>query len=816
MSRREKRDIKYEMIGLSLVAFALFALAGFLTPAVGKIGHFISTALMVTAGSGRLLVPFLILFAGIHLLVKRTFNPSVKGAGTIILFITFLTYLHLGFDPNNSFSAAKQGLGGGFIGALPAYLLLPYFGIIGTKIILTTLFLVGVTLTTGTSIVELSQVLVSKLSSGLRSLWHWLINFLFTEENKSNPTKNNRAEKSKRKREKAINKNAKKHTEKINSDTAESPPGTSLDIMEGKDSQAFKQMPDKGEEESQGEQFASLFPVEDRNSSFYLPSPAMLKPAPRTNNKNEQVTKERSHLLEQILANFGITAKVINVSAGPAITRYEIQPPPGIKVSRIAGLADDIALGLAASGVRIEAPIPGKAAVGIEVPNQEINSVQLRELLESKEFTKNISKLSVALGKDIAGSAIIADLGRMPHLLVAGATGAGKSVCINTIICSILFKARPEEVKLLMVDPKMVELANYNGIPHLVSPVVTDPKKAAGALRWAVREMEQRYELFAAAGVRDISRYNQMCIEAQRKPPASNAINKTEPNGEQNNIPDSASIGKDSETPAKIQSETQYQTAAGAKVNGTSQGKQQGTDREAHSGNVPPAPLPYIVIIIDELADLMMVAPADVEDAICRLAQMARACGIHLIIATQRPSVDVITGLIKANVPSRISFAVSSQTDSRTILDMGGAEKLLGKGDMLFYPVGAPKPVRVQGAFLSDNEVESVVDFLKDQANPIYNEEVLQQSVEQQKDQDNEDWDDLLPQAAQIFIESGTASISMLQRRLHVGYARAARLVDIMERRGIVGGYEGSKPRQVLMTWEQYLQVFGEKQAQAN
>lgn len=437
------------------------------------------------------------------------------------------------------------------------------------------------------------------------------------------------------------------------------------------------------------------------------------------------------------MESFGVKAKILQVSRGPAITRYEIQPPPGVKVSRIVSLADDIALSMAASDVRIEAPIPGKAAVGIEVPNKEISMVHLRDLLEAQEFVQSGSKLTIALGKDIAGNPEVADLAKMPHLLIAGATGSGKSVCLNTLIASILFKATPDEVKLLMIDPKMVELATYNGIPHLVNPVVTDSKKAATALRWAVREMERRYEFFAQAGVRDITRYNKL-------------FKKKEPGGGQ--------------------------------------------------------PLPLIVVIIDELADLMMVAPADVEDAVCRLAQMARAAGIHLVVATQRPSVDVITGLIKANIPSRISFAVSSQIDSRTILDMSGAEKLLGKGDMLFNPVGAPKPVRIQGAFLSDREVEDLVNYLKKQAEPIYDEEILSSEPEEEAMPKIEDG--LLPQAVKIFIESGHASISMLQRRLHIGYARAARLIDIMEQRGIVGGYEGSKPRSILMTLEQYNQVF--------
>ena len=446
---------------------------------------------------------------------------------------------------------------------------------------------------------------------------------------------------------------------------------------------------------------------------------------------------EGAKKLEDTLASFGVSAKVINVTRGPTVTRYELQPSAGVKVSRIVNLSDDIALNLAASGVRIEAPIPGKAAIGIEVPNKEINMVRVREVLESSEFTQHPSKLAFAIGKDISGECVIADIGKMPHLLIAGATGSGKSVCINSLIVSLLYKASPEEVKLLMIDPKVVELGVYNGIPHLLIPVVTEPKKAAGALNWAVQEMVNRYKLFADKAVRDLKGFNELA----RK------------NGE--------------------------------------------------------PPLPQIVIIIDELADLMMVAPNDVEDAICRLAQMARAAGMHLVIATQRPSVDVITGVIKANIPSRISFSVSSQIDSRTILDMAGAEKLLGRGDMLFHPVGRPKPVRLQGANITDAEVERVVEYVKAQCNAVYDDNIIEEinsedSLPENADDDN---DELLSRAIELVVENGQASVSLIQRKFKVGYARAARIVDQMEARGIVGGYEGSKPRQILISKQQWQEM---------
>lgn len=440
--------------------------------------------------------------------------------------------------------------------------------------------------------------------------------------------------------------------------------------------------------------------------------------------------------LETTLKSFGVEAKVIQINKGPTVTRYELSPSQGVKVSKIVNLADDIALNLAASGIRIEAPIPGKAAVGIEVPNKETQSVYLRTVLESEAFKEHSSRLAFALGEDIAGNPVVTDIAKMPHLLIAGATGSGKSVCINTLITSILYKAKPDEVKLLLVDPKVVELSVYNGIPHLLIPVVTDPKKASAALNWAVREMLQRYNDFAANGVRDIKGFNAMMEE------------KGDPKGK----------------------------------------------------------MSQIVIIIDELADLMMAAPGEVEDAICRLAQMARAAGMHLIIATQRPSVDVITGVIKANIPSRLAFAVSSGIDSRTILDTVGAEKLLGKGDMLFYPSGQSKPARLQGAFVTDREVEDIVDFLRKSGRPNYDQQTIDQITTTGKvGGDDGEADEFFEAAVELVLEKEKASVSMLQRQFRIGYNRAARLMDDLERRGIVGPEEGSKPRRVLITraeWE--------------
>ncbi|HBE77348.1 MAG TPA: cell division protein FtsK [Firmicutes bacterium] len=439
---------------------------------------------------------------------------------------------------------------------------------------------------------------------------------------------------------------------------------------------------------------------------------------------------DQSRKLEETLASFGIQVKVIDVHYGPVITRYDLQPAPGVKVSRIVNLADDLALALAARGLRLEAPIPGKAAIGVEVPNQEAQIVTFRDILDAKTFW-NSSRLCVGLGMDIAGEVVLADLSKMPHLLVAGATGSGKSVCINTLIMSILYKAYPDEVKFIMIDPKMVELSMYNGIPHLMAPVVTEAKKAAGILKVVVNEMERRYKLFAEARVRDLDKYNAQAAET--------------------------------------------------------------------------AILPYIVVIIDELADLMMLAPVEVEDCICRLAQMARATGIHLVVATQRPSVDVITGLIKANISSRIAFAVSSQIDSRTILDSQGAERLLGRGDMLFSPIGSMKPRRVQGALVNEKEIEAVISHWKSQGEPKYQEHFV--NIPDHKETVLEAEDELLWDAVRVIIDYGSASASILQRRLKVGYTRAARLVDQMEAKKMIGPYEGSKPREVYITARQLEEI---------
>ncbi len=497
---------------------------------------------------------------------------------------------------------------------------------------------------------------------------------------------------------------------------------------------------------------------EEKIKSYILPSIECLNLPKSSNASNyEAERKMNAEKLTNTLRSFGVETKIVGISQGPSVTRYEIQPAAGVKISKITNLADDIALNLAASGVRIEAPIPNKAAVGIEVPNKNRRMVSMREVIDQPQYKEAKSKLTVALGKDITGEFVYSDLVKMPHLLIAGTTGSGKSVCLNSMIVSILYNATPDEVKLLMIDPKQVEFTVYNGIPHLLVPVVSDPRKASGALAWAVTEMLTRYKTFSEHSVRDISGYNSIC---------------------------------------------------------ESEGKKK---------------MPQIVIFIDELSDLMMAAPNEVEDSICRLAQMARAAGMHLVIATQRPSVDVITGIIKANIPSRISLSVSSQVDSRTIIDSVGAEKLLGNGDMLYYPVGIPKPIRVQGCYLSDKEVENVVNFIKKQEQSSYDDDVIKEidknaansGVKKKDSTSSEDGeagpsDEMLPKAIEVVVEAQSASTTLLQRKLKLGYARAARIVDELEERGIIGPYEGAKPRKVLVSKQQWLEMNALAQGGAN
>lgn len=751
-----REGLKMEIAGLCLVSLSLLVFICLFNPAMGFLGGVFERVLMVLAGEGRFLLPLLTGVLGWRLITSgRKVQLAQNICGSVLLLLMLLTLLHTLIPADYAARSLLQGDGGGLIGAALSTLFQQSFGRAGTYVIIFTMGLVGLLMSTGLSLKWLTGLMVSHGQQGVKKnltggvkLVQSALSLRKSSLDESLPMIIDCCDKAQQ-CDRIIQDEEGPEQEPLAEELVyidEVAVSGDKSIYQPDDNTCIKypQLVFSRESQQKCNPGDILRPppesgnilLNNKNKVFNLPPLDLLQVSTLSKGgQSDSDIAQKVRVLEETLKNFGVRARVTRVSRGPAITRYEIQPPPGVKVSRIVGLADDIALGMASTGVRIEAPIPGLAAVGIEVPNKKISTVRLRDLLETDVYWKARSYLTVALGKDIAGHTVTADLAAMPHLLIAGATGSGKSVCLNTIIASILFKAAPEQVKFLIIDPKMVELATYNGIPHLVAPVVTDPKKAATTLRWAVKEMEYRYELFAGIGARDIEKYNAIIRQRGRK-------------------------------------EDQ---------------------------------LPLMVIVIDELADLMMVAPADVEDTVCRLAQMARAGGMHLVVATQRPSVDVITGLIKANIPSRISFSVSSQIDSRTILDMPGAEKLLGRGDMLFYPVGSAKPIRLQGAFVSDREVELLVSYLRKQAVPQDEKNITQDLINLESPSPD---DELMTRAANLIMDTGQASISLLQRRLRIGYARAARLMDMLERRGIVGGPQGSRGRTVLMSQEQYRQTF--------
>ena len=729
-----------ELLGIFLIVIAILLGVSLYFQATGVVGEILTRGFKVILGRGAYILPFLFLLYGINLIKSERIEVTVRVVGLIIMFVVVITILHLDIKPGTEFKFALEGKGGGIVGALILYILRQGLEEVGTYIVLGALGLIGFLLAANLFLANIiSQIrdyiksMVDKLKvkfNKIQARWTQL-----REQRKKEKRKVKKEIEEELDSQEELKKNKQQSKNKLKKSISVSNPNSENNKMkssEVKDKEEdAKKQETKNEEQIREGNFNEV--SEQTDDGYNLPPLSLLQPI--ENVDSSEVNQANSQVLEETLSSFGVEAEVVDVNYGPTITRYEIHPAPGVKVSKISNLSNDIALSLAASDVRIEAPIPGKAAVGIEVPNQEQVMVHLREILESSEFTESSSKLSVGLGKDIAGKSIVADLSAMPHLLVAGATGSGKSVCINSIISSLLYKGSPEEIKMMLIDPKMVELAIYNKIPHLIAPVVTDARKAAAALKWVVEEMENRYELFASNGAKGIKSYNQQF---------------------------------------SAEEETKK--------------------------------LPYIVVVIDELSDLMMVAANEVEDAICRLAQMARAAGIHLIIATQRPSVDVITGVIKANIPSRISFAVSSQTDSRTILDTGGAEKLLGKGDMLFSPVGSQKATRIQGAFISESEVKDLVKYVKEQENPEYAEK-LEKIKDKEITIETEDKDELYEEAVKLVVDK-RASISMLQRRLRIGYTRAARLIDTMEEEGIVGEHRGSKPREVLIDEDDLKELF--------
>ncbi|WP_408954478.1 DNA translocase FtsK 4TM domain-containing protein [Natroniella sp. ANB-PHB2] len=781
---------KYELFGIFLVVLAILNTINLLSQDTGIIGDSLTRGLRFIMGQGIYLVPLLLLLWGIKMIYNSKVKVKISSrmVGVMIIILGFLIASHLGVEHPYEFEAGLQGRGGGIIGAVFLYILRKLFAEIGSYVVLAALFLVGVLLLTDVLLINLllkakvkiekiiivikekfiikKRELINKISNFVPSIKDFFAKLKkddvsASEQNREktdskskqvdlNEKSNNKKTTNKRKKKVSkVNKNKSskkvKKKKKSKSDTTSKEQsieqakqeiaateekveeGQAEEVVTGKDNRPKKRIKKKLNDNATIKQEKLDF------EEYQLPDLSLL------NLEEEEVDGfvDKTEILKETLDNFGVRAEITDVNYGPTITRYEIHPAPGTKVSKILNLADDIALSLAATDIRIEAPIPGKSAIGIEIPNQEQSLVTLGAILEKEEFQAAESKLTIGLGKDIDGNPAVADLAKMPHMLVAGATGSGKSVFINSIISSILYKANPDQVKFLLIDPKMVELTIYKKIPHLVAPVVTDPKKASSALRWVVQEMENRYELFAGSGARGIDSYNKQ-LEADDKDP-----------------------------------------------------------------------LPYVVVIIDELADLMMVSAAEVEDAICRLAQKARAAGIHLVLATQRPSVDVITGVIKANIPTRVSFALSSQVDSRTILDTGGAEKLLGKGDMLFAPVDANQPRRLQGAFISDDELNQVVDFIKQQEKPEYAGKIAKLKNQDVEIKLEDDKDELYEKAVRLVVNN-RASISMLQRKLRIGYNRAARMIDTMEEEKIVGPHRGSKAREVLISKEEMEKKLGD------
>lgn len=756
MARRRttlREEIGTQIKGILIIALAVFCYAGVIyAEQAGELGLFVHNLFRIIAGDTAVVIPFLIGILGLRVMLPaQTYNLKTRLVGIIILLLLFTIRAHFSlmleqvdaFTGQDFYRASLamglEKMGGGLLGAAFAVTLFFCFKEIGSYIVIAAAAVVALLL--------IMNVTVTQIFRQVGKLFAWLGALLkrfgvYLKEIYAVLMSSSEAEAGLREKKIEV------LDEKI-SPAANPMPAVDISGLEKAAAEEWTEEAVEPDSYYQKERRLALVEPSDNDDqqpphrkrprlpSLYTPPSLELLTRPNRLGEQQQIKgiRDRARLLENTLESFGVKARVIHVQSGPTVTRFEVQPEAGVKVSRIVSLSDDIALNLAAPLVRIEAPIPGKAALGIEVPNKIIALVYLREVLDDPGFLNSGSPLAIGLGKDITGVPVIADLTRMPHLLIAGSTGSGKSVCLNALILSILFKSRPEQVRFLMIDPKVVELSVYNGIAHLLMPVVTEPKKASLALRNMVKEMNRRYEMFAREEVREIAAYNELV----------------------------ATGGCDGET------------------------------------------LPYYVVIIDELADLMLVSPGEVEDSIARLAQMSRAAGIHLVIATQRPSVDVLTGVIKANITSRVAFTVSSQVDSRTILDMAGAEKLLGRGDMLFHPIGAVKPIRVQGAYVSEREIKRITDFIKDQGWAEYENGLDDLETEEETLFEP---DELFPDAVELVVRTGQASISLLQRRFRIGYTRAARLIDDLERRGIVGEYEGSKPREVIVTPDQAARLY--------
>jgi S-DNA-T family DNA segregation ATPase FtsK/SpoIIIE len=725
---------------------------------IGKVGATIATALFWAVGGGAYLLPFLLIVIGVQAFRGSSVTVTVQtisGSLAALLFLSTLLDLDVPGVPTVSSGLVFRGMAGGMSGHLLARGLHAYFASLGSHIIVLSGLLVSLLLTVPVSLMDLGQRVPE---------W-WAL--LKETAAAMLPEPGPRTEKPKRSKPKPV-----KITRSTPVETVLEAPVEAEEVP--REAVAAPPLADAtpaaAEEPEDEEPVVVPRPV---SAGYVLPDPRELlsDPSGPLERLTDEMLKAQSEVLTRALLNFGIEGKVTEVHPGPVVTMYEFEPAPGVKVARIVNLADDLALALKATSLRIVAPLPGKSVVGIEVPNPYRETVSLKEVLTSEAFTRSRSKLTLALGKDIFGAPVTADLKAMPHLLVAGATGAGKSVGLNTMLMSILFSARPDEVKLLLIDPKMLELQAYDGIPHLLRPVITDPKSAARGLGWVVQEMEQRYKLLAEAGVRNIEAYNRRVAEKQGLLPGSSQKTPAE----------------QAELPIEFLSEEERLSAGETTLAG---------DVSPADGETPPSPLSYIVVMIDELADLMMVAPKEVEDKIARLAQMARAAGIHVVLATQRPSVDVLTGLIKANFPARISFQVSSKTDSRTILDANGAEALVGKGDMLYLASGTGRLVRLHGSFVPDEDVRRVVEFIRKQAAPAYAGELP--SLRQEEAAEEQERDEIYEQAKDLVISTGQASASLIQRRLRVGYPRAARMIERMEEEGLVSAPARDGRREVV------------------
>ncbi len=808
-------NLGIEIGGIALLAAAGVGLVSLVRGPAGYVGGALAAALLSALGSGAYVVPLIAALTGILMLWRRTgYAVMVRLVGLVVASSAAVVAFELAVAdgaplalPFSDYLANSGSLGGGAVGAAGAWVFMRLFGYAGTVVVLCAMGAGGLAVATNVSVASAATWVARTAWSAVwlvirlvRAGFDAIVLNLFEDNpplcdaargaGMADPGRDDVSPRPRRRQRSAPSAAPAAPTALVEPVAPAGPAAPSvpsapaattapraLTPTDAHSAPALSAVgglaeraaaPSAPVAETPGAPLKQLKLIDDSTAGIVPPLSILKAPTRRrAARKESEDPTALGRMLEETLASFGVDATVVGVSQGPMVTRFEVQPGVGVKVSKIVNLADDLALAFASAGVRIEAPIPGKSAVGIEVPSREKSIVYLREVLDSDEFRGAESRLTMALGKDIAGAPIVADMTDMLHLLVAGATGSGKSVCLNSIICSLLFKATPDEVRFLMIDPKRVELSVYDGIPHLLAPVITDPKKASGYLRWVVEEMENRYRLFQIAGARNIAQYNDMV--------KSGALEQFMPD-------------QDTEPEAQVQAQSQAQAQVDAERL---------------------RPLSYIVVIVDELADLMMVAQREVEDAIARLAFMARAAGIHLLIATQRPSVDILTGIIKANIPSRVAFAVSSQVDSRIILDTAGAERLLGKGDMLFHPVGLPKPIRVQGAYISDEEVAALVEFVRRGGEPLYEAENVESSSKTGEGIAEDD--ELFAEAATLVVQTGEASISKVQRRFRVGYARAARLIDTMEVLGIIGPYEGSKPRKVLMDEAELEEALGRR-----